>query len=353
MPVMSRGRVAFLKMKQRIIRTQTKSAARFVVHKALVFVKKTLAQLRAMIMTKARHLPLHWLLYLEARLFGRIKPRPWHRKLGGIRQRNEFQAYLHEDSKVMYLVIPKSACTSLRRSFLESEAMRERLDRKKKNARRHKDFFSSGDIFHSLLCGESDKLAKIKALSDFKGGGTLSVFGYDEAGRTVRKADMAEFNAYFTFTFVRNPFARLVSCFADKYLPFHSGSGRYSFQYHIFPYIDKVCNFEDLAHKVSHLPDDYLDRHLLPQFRHIERFTRYGGKVNFIGKVKTLAEDFAPIQKKYGLLPLEKINSSGKKNWRDYYTPETAKLVYNTYRKDFELFGYEEEYPKLLAYLGR
>ena len=37
---------------------------------------------------------------------------------------------------------------------------------------------------------------------------------------------------------------------------------------------------------------------------------------------------------------------------RDYYTPKTAKMIYQRYRKDFERFGYEDEYPKLLDYLA-
>ncbi|MPN62502.1 hypothetical protein SDC9_210251 [bioreactor metagenome] len=36
----------------------------------------------------------------------------------------------------------------------------------------------------------------------------------------------------------------------------------------------------------------------------------------------------------------------------DYYTPKTAKMVYRKYRKDFETFGYEDEYTKLLTYLA-
>ncbi len=326
----------------------------------IVYAKRILHEFRPM----KRWLLLR-LVNLEANLFNKIKPRSWHKKLGGINIREEVQAYLHEDSKVMYLAIHKSASTSLRRTFLGSETVREQLDQEKKKASHNcKVSFTSGDISIALIFSKGSSSSrrifadsKIRALSDFEGGGTLSISSYDKEGKfNARKVGIEEINAYFIFTFARNPFARFVSCFVDKYPPPRSGSDQHTFRDNIFPYIYRVRNFLDLARRVSRLPHSYLDRHLLPQFFHIERFTRYGCKLDFIGKVENIAEDFAPIREKYGLLPLETVNQKlrlRRQNWQDYYTPKTAKLVYGIYRKDFELFGYEEEYPKLLAYLRR
>lgn len=37
----------------------------------------------------------------------------------------------------------------------------------------------------------------------------------------------------------------------------------------------------------------------------------------------------------------------------DYYTLETARLVYKKYRKDVEAFGYQDSYRRLISYLKK
>lgn len=57
---------------------------------------------------------------------------------------------------------------------------------------------------------------------------------------------------------------------------------------------------------------------------------------NFIGKFENLENDWKILQEKFDLGNLPH---------------KTAKLVYKMYKKDFEAFGYENEYQKLLEYL--
>lgn len=72
---------------------------------------------------------------------------------------------------------------------------------------------------------------------------------------------------------------------------------------------------------------------------------------NFIGKFENLTEDWKILQEKFGFADLPHKNATSKDDWRDYYDVKTAKLVYKIYKKDFETFGYEDEYQKLLKYL--
>jgi hypothetical protein len=39
-------------------------------------------------------------------------------------------------------------------------------------------------------------------------------------------------------------------------------------------------------------------------------------------------------------------NITDKNNWRDYYTDELAEKVYITFKKYFDLFGYDKNYYK-------
>lgn len=74
--------------------------------------------------------------------------------------------------------------------------------------------------------------------------------------------------------------------------------------------------------------------------------------VDYIGKVEDLPDSYRKLQDKYNLSELTHENVSGKKDWKTYYTKETAKLVYEYYKKDIVTFGYEKQYEELLKYLN-
>lgn len=57
------------------------------------------------------------------------------------------------------------------------------------------------------------------------------------------------------------------------------------------------------------------------------------------------------IQEKFDVKALPHFNQSKHGNWKDYYTKETAELVYKTYKLDFEKYGYEESYRELITYI--
>ncbi|MBP3852936.1 MAG: sulfotransferase family 2 domain-containing protein [Erysipelotrichaceae bacterium] len=159
---------------------------------------------------------------------------------------------------------------------------------------------------------------------------------------------------YYKFTFVRNPFDRLVSCYQSK---FHADQEIYrrdkeDFEFADYPYgnfsIDD--SFDSFVRKVVKIPNHLLDRHFCIQTSLV--YDPDGKpKVDFIGKFENLEEEFEPIRKKYDLNPLPHYNSSHAKDYRTYYTEETAKLVYKKYKKDFNTFGYTDSYYELLEYL--
>ncbi len=160
---------------------------------------------------------------------------------------------------------------------------------------------------------------------------------------------------WFTFTFVRNPFERLVSCYESKY---HvditknkraAERGFLDFDRYLHGYIKDDNGFTNFVDQIVKIPWRLDNKHFASQYR---RITDKNGNllVNYIGKFEHLSEDYEPIREKYGFAPLKVYNKSEHGDWRDYYTTDLVKKVYRKYRKDVEYFGYEQDYKDLLEY---
>lgn len=160
-----------------------------------------------------------------------------------------------------------------------------------------------------------------------------------------------EMMSYYKFTFIRNPFKRLVSCFEDKC----NGSDESLIVWNYYRFgqlFRKIHDFSQFVYRVVLIPNRLAEPHFAAQYPLI--YKKGKCQVDFVGKIENLKEEYEPIRERFNLLPLEHKNqvfSKTGKNWMDYYTPFTAWLVYRKYKKDFVTFGYEDEYRKLKAYL--
>ena len=159
-----------------------------------------------------------------------------------------------------------------------------------------------------------------------------------------------EMKEYYKFTFVRNPFKRLVSCFEDKCIQHPDDP---CWNYYLFSSIIRVRDFSRFVRRIFLLPDSFAEPHFAGQYRLIYDKDNTC-LADFVGKIENITTEYEPIRERFNFLPLEHSNRAASKtgkNWMDYYTPFTARLVYWKYKKDFETFGYEEEYQKLKSYL--
>lgn len=149
----------------------------------------------------------------------------------------------------------------------------------------------------------------------------------------------------FKFTFVRNPFARAVSCYRNKI----EGKEKSKLRYFKVIGLEKDYGFERYVKSISTIPDEWAERHFATQFFQVYK----NGKciVDYVGRFENLFEEYEVIKQKYGLEELEHKNASSRYDYRDYYTEELVELVYRRYKIDFEVFGYEEEYEKLMTYV--
>ncbi|MBT8421156.1 MAG: sulfotransferase family protein [Gammaproteobacteria bacterium] len=172
--------------------------------------------------------------------------------------------------------------------------------------------------------------------------------GIQEIGRD-------EWNKYFSFAFVRNPWDRLVSWYsmiqekktalpADKRVlnaPFDS-----PFWNHV------VHDSHDFESFLINCTDVIFDGGCLKSyaFNQVDYLSDENGEiaVTFVGRFENLADDISKIfdrlDIKVGRLPT--WNMSRHDHYSHYYTQETRNLVARRFRRDIEIFGYQFEEPR-------
>ena len=137
----------------------------------------------------------------------------------------------------------------------------------------------------------------------------------------------------FTFAFVRNPWARMVSwynmCRERPTTPFMWRVSR------------EVASFAEFIE----LPDNFLER---TRFNQIDYVTDDDGQilVNFVGRYESLNRDFDWICKHIGVeVTLPHVNSTTRVDYREYYNPRSRRLVTERFRRDIDAFGYDFDAP--------
>ena len=130
------------------------------------------------------------------------------------------------------------------------------------------------------------------------------------------------------FTVVRSPWSRAVSswrwCMREKGLA--------------------PCGFEEFLRTPLERMTEQQRFHTLPQWRHVADET---GRIDYLDHVGRLESIGATLDWLSGALGLPRpgelphLKKSGSDDWRRHYTPATQALVAETFRRDFELFGYD------------
>ena len=146
---------------------------------------------------------------------------------------------------------------------------------------------------------------------------------------------------YYTFAFVRNPFAVLVSGFKRKRMPDFGGGPMYK-------------DFETFVQKALDKEINYMFSRWT-QYEYLSHNGKQDGKIllNYIGKFETFEEDFdiiasdLGIPERYATLPRknastkEKDATNSRAYYEEYYTDKAREIVEERYKKDLEYWGYE------------
>lgn len=155
------------------------------------------------------------------------------------------------------------------------------------------------------------------------------------------------------FTFVRNPYDRLVSAWADKFQgrPLQPGNAFIDQYLALRPLVDPTLpgegldelDFADFIIYAAETAACRIDAHWQVQD---DIVTMPGLAYDLIGRVETFAHDIVPVLDHIGADTALRQNAriplrtSTHVSWQDYYTPDLARRVRRAYERDFDRFGY-------------
>ena len=132
---------------------------------------------------------------------------------------------------------------------------------------------------------------------------------------------------YFSFSFVRNPWSKMVSCY--KY----------------FAKTFKDISFEEYIIRFGNQEEYYPHKNPFKRVHFGEQHKLVEG-CNFIGRFENLQDDFNKVCEHINIkaeqLPKENI-SKNRTHYTEYYNTKTKDIVFNKCEKDIKLFKYEFE----------
>ena len=136
---------------------------------------------------------------------------------------------------------------------------------------------------------------------------------------------------YFKFAFIRNPWDRLVSCWYNKVIE----KNYYNFDAETH---DRMKNFDNFIDYVATLDIFNCERHLCAQTALIDI-----NNVDYLGRMETFTQDINYIFNHLNINTENIISKNVTKNrkpYHGYYTEKLAEKVYQIYKKDIQVFGY-------------
>ena len=152
-------------------------------------------------------------------------------------------------------------------------------------------------------------------------------------------ADKEKFKNYYKFTFVRNPWDRVVSSY--EYL-LHGGNQSDDLYFKDL-FTKQYDTFEKFV--LDYLDTDKIHEILLLKPQYLWIYDYKGEcKVDFVGRFETLDQDFLKVAKHLNITDkLPHINKSKRrKDYKSYYeNKEVLNKVSELYKKDIELFNYK------------
>ena len=213
------------------------------------------------------------------------------------------------DNKIIYILIPKVGCTTIRHFLSLVRGKEWVID---ENNEAHPVWIGSGPGFDEV------------SLKDFK-----------------------DYPDYFKFAFVRNPLDRLVSCYFEKVvkvqtMPDNSGveDGMYKC-FRVYPYDFRTMSFSDFASFVFSLPLANMDVHFRPQYTFLPEDLN---TLDFIGRFENFNQDLNIIKEKLNISHEHKhLYKSKHDHYMNYYDSDLKKKAQKVYEADIELFGYDKK----------
>ena len=154
-----------------------------------------------------------------------------------------------------------------------------------------------------------------------------------------------EYKNYFSFSFVRNPWDRMVSLYCNKILSpntvdINTGVGVCFKRFGDTFYPD--MSFSKFVKKIVSLDHTNLDAHIYPQHWKTCATGTQDIILDFVGKFENLNKDWLHVCKTSGLpfKKLERKNQRKRYHYSYYYDTEIKNIVSEYWSTDINLFNY-------------
>jgi hypothetical protein len=155
-------------------------------------------------------------------------------------------------------------------------------------------------------------------------------------------AEVAAMNGYFRFAFVRNPWARLCSCYLDKIV----GPTVRPQEFILADFgMTPGMPFDHFVRRVAEIDDADADEHFVSQAFTLTHQGRL--VVDYVGRFENLPHDWDVLRDRLGLpeIPWTPVGTDRPRFDFAYhlghYTPELIEIVRQRYREDVRHFGYD------------
>jgi len=153
-----------------------------------------------------------------------------------------------------------------------------------------------------------------------------------------------EWDEYFKFAFVRNPWDRLVSWYSMVTTMPREGNELWQYVH------DNSSTFEEFIYNCTDEVEIKEGVHYSFAYNQLDYVTDEQGNllVDFIGRFENFDKDVQEVFRRIGfkLETVPHMNSSGHRHYSTFYTPETELVVRERFKRDIEYFGYEFESPR-------
>ena len=168
-----------------------------------------------------------------------------------------------------------------------------------------------------------------------------------ELGR-VPRCDISKISGnWITFSFVRNPWERLVSTYRSKLSPDNKSPEQQALDLQRFRDagidLQPDMSFVEFCEVVCDIPDDRTEKHLRSQsFILMDQETPI---VAHIGKVEQIRDDWNALMQRAGLsTPIMHLNKTAHRHYSSYFSDRRmVNLVGDRYANDIRNFNYDFE----------
>jgi len=243
-------------------------------------------------------------IFKQLRKIAKTLLHAWKTVFGGSIEKPEF-LFLSKKN-VAYLVVSKAACSSIKKAMIENE-LRENIE-------------------------DNYQIHQNERVREFTVRGRLKV------------ADKP-----YVFTYVRNPFSRLVSAYVNKFEDFKKiKSVGFEYAEYLGGWLELSDSFEQFVKKVCEIPDRLSDRHFMGQYFLIHTLSDI--RPDDIFKLEDMDKTFPMLASRFGFGEVPHFNRTAGYCYEDYYSsPELVEMVYQRYREDVDKFGYHDVYRSLMS----